>query len=86
MLRSRRESHHNDGITERDCLQQTSTTKSTQCILYRVSSLIAFVICVEFIGLGKETAALREVVLAYQIMAEVIILMGGERLLTAFLH
>ena len=38
------------------------------------------------IALGKETAALREVVLAYQIMAEVIILMGGERLLTAFLH
>jgi hypothetical protein len=28
MLRSRRESYHNDGITERDCLQQTSTTKS----------------------------------------------------------
>ena len=30
MLRSRRESHHNDGITERDCLQQTSTTKSAR--------------------------------------------------------
>jgi hypothetical protein len=42
MLRSRRESHHNDGITERDCLQQTSTTKSAlsrRCVLGRACSL-----------------------------------------------
>src|SRR3974377_2260596 len=30
MLRSRRESHHSNGITEHDCLQLTSATKSAK--------------------------------------------------------
>jgi hypothetical protein len=30
MARSRRESHHNDGITDQKSLQRTSATKSAQ--------------------------------------------------------
>jgi hypothetical protein len=51
MVRSRRESHHSDGITDQKSLQQTSATKSAQsghptvarqCLLSRVKPISGF--------------------------------------------